>query len=390
MLRILGFIVAGAELTSEQTTLLPLKMLEGNESNKESVLLRKPLQYEELLDSLFNNSYNLTNFTRDDWEAPTFMTILVPTVFSIIFMIGSVGNIFTIYIVTRRIKLKSTTSVYILSLACADLLFVITSPLFAAEFLLAPEYKFGEIGCRLIDAMDIMTMLASVFTLTVMSIDRFFAVVFPLKTMAYRLRAVASYVNIAVWTLSFVFSLPMIIMAKEGPSRLADGSVIRSCQSLMDDEFDKLYKTTIFIFAFPIPFVIILVCYITIAVTLLSKGGLTAIAETNKSRQSKQRVAKMVLIIVIVFFVCWLPFWTMMMLAVYGMIEWSQSLFYVNFTLVCISYSNSCANPLLYTLLSHNVRRKLRMRGTSTMGSERISEANTTHLHRKSIRGKSY
>ncbi|XP_070571363.1 somatostatin receptor type 2-like [Ptychodera flava] len=356
----------------------------------DSFPIRKPLQhdsedYESLFLDFFNSSLLPSNSTQ---EFSTLMTVMASTIFSMIFVVGVVGNIFTIYVVTRRIKLKSTTSVYILSLACADLLFVLTSPLFAVQFLLGPDNKFGEIGCRLIDAMDIFTMLTGIFTLTVMSVDRFFAVVFPLKAMAYRLRAVASYVNVAVWLISFVFSLPMMIMVNEVTITNSDGSTVQRCESLMDEEFDKVYKTVIFVFAFPLPFFIISVCYLTIVSTLLRKNGSAAIAETNKSRQSKQRVAKMVLIIVVVFFICWLPFWIIMMLVVYEVITPTPVLMYLNLALVCLSYINSCANPLLYTLLSHNVRRKLRMRGSSTVVSDRISEANTTNLNRKSLRSK--
>ncbi|XP_077991585.1 somatostatin receptor type 4-like [Glandiceps talaboti] len=333
-------------------------------------------------DDSFQSSDNTTS-------TPSLLNVIVPPVFSMIFVIGVIGNTFTIYVVTRRIKLKSTTSVYILSLACADLIFVLACPMVAVDYLIT-DYKFGEIGCRLIFGIDIMTMLTGVFTLTVMSADRFFAVVFPLKAMAYRLRAIASYVNIAVWVTSLLFSLPMMIMVKVKEVKVEEpnGTTIRSCQTLMDEQFDKIYKTIVFVFAFPIPFLIITVCYVTIVCTLLSKNGSTAMAETSKSRQTKKRVARMVLVIVVVFFICWLPFWLLIMLNVYGLLPLTQEIVFLNFAFVCLSYSNSCANPLLYTLLSHNVRRKLRMRGSSTLASDRISEANTTQLTRKSIRYK--
>nr|XP_006817685.1 PREDICTED: urotensin-2 receptor-like [Saccoglossus kowalevskii] len=103
---------------------------------------------------------------------PRFLSVslIVAIAFTLIFVTGVPGNLLTIYVIARKGQVQTTTNVYILSLSCADLVFVLCSPLYAVEFLVIGN-KFGEVGCRLRDTLDICTMLASIFTLSVMSID---------------------------------------------------------------------------------------------------------------------------------------------------------------------------------------------------------------------------
>ncbi|XP_070579882.1 mu-type opioid receptor-like [Ptychodera flava] len=305
---------------------------------------------------------NRTNITEEVWNAPdtTVIDAIIAVTFTLIFLTGVPGNLLTIYVIARKGRVKTTTNVYILSLACADLVFVLCSPFYAVEYL-SVDNKLGDIGCRLRDALDVYTMLASIFTLTIMSIDRFVAVVFPIKSLGYRSDDVAKCINVVIWIVSFTVALPKIIFNHEVTYHLGDG-VYRLCRNKMSEEAERAHITTIFVLAFPIPFLIITFCYVSMVISLMTSKNDSPLTESDESKQSKRRVARMVLGIVIAFFICWLPFWIYQMIRKYStlVITNSISVYIVQFVFIALTYVNSCLNPLLYTFLSGNFRKNVK------------------------------
>ena len=107
--------------------------------------------------------------------------IIVPTLFGIIAFLGVIGNTLVIVVVITNHQMRSTTNVLILNLAVADLLFVIFCIPFTATDYVLPEWKFGLVVCQAVQYLIYVTSYVSIYTLILMSIDRFLAVVFPVR-----------------------------------------------------------------------------------------------------------------------------------------------------------------------------------------------------------------
>lgn len=74
----------------------------------------------------------------------------------------------------------------------------------------------------------------------------------------------------------------------------------------------------------------------------------------TKRRKSERKVTRMVVIIVLVFVLCWLPFFTTNIVNLIHIIPENKTTVY--FFLVILTYVNSCANPVLYGFLSDNFK----------------------------------
>lgn len=98
--------------------------------------------------------------------------VIVPLFFGIIGILGLAGNSLVVVVVAANPGMRSTTNILIINLAVADLLFVIFCiPFTAADFVL-PYWPFGNVWCKIVQYLIIVTANASVYTLVLMSLDR--------------------------------------------------------------------------------------------------------------------------------------------------------------------------------------------------------------------------
>ncbi|XP_009864289.1 PREDICTED: urotensin-2 receptor-like, partial [Apaloderma vittatum] len=127
---------------------------------------------------------------------------------------GVVGNIYTVVVASGRVAGRSAGSlgVYVINLALADLLYLSTIPFVVCTYF-AHDWFFGDVGCRLLLSLDLLTMHASIFLLTAMSLERYWAVTRPLlarrASNAYRKLASA-----VLWLLSLLLTAPMMAMTQ--------------------------------------------------------------------------------------------------------------------------------------------------------------------------------
>uniref|UniRef100_A0A667Z6G2 Somatostatin receptor 5 n=1 Tax=Myripristis murdjan TaxID=586833 RepID=A0A667Z6G2_9TELE len=277
-------------------------------------------------------------------------TITTAVIYITVFIIGLLGNTLVIYVVVRYAKMKTVTNMYILNLALADELYILGIPFLGTQGVLS-YWPYGEFLCKVCMTADAMSQFSSIFCLTVMSIDRYLAVVHPIRSAKWRRPQVAKVFNVMVWVVSFLVVLPVMIY-----SDVQDW--FNSCNISWPEPQD-LWSTAFILYTsilgFFGPLLIICLCYLLIVIKVRSAGvrvGLT------KRRKSERKVTRMVVVIVVVFVLCWLPFFlTNMVNLVYIIPENNAALY---FFLVILTYVNSCANPLLYGFLSDNFKQSFR------------------------------
>jgi len=175
-------------------------------------------------------------------------TAVLSTVHLLICISGIVGNSCVIVVIARYAKTKTVTNLYIANLAVADLCFLVGLPLIVTTSILQrwvfgnygepigsrtqatqgthlrphtttpstsilKRWVFGDIICRLFFVSTSINWFASMFILTVMSVDRYLAVCWPVASLRYRTLAIARVVCACVWAASMLAMLPIMIYA---------------------------------------------------------------------------------------------------------------------------------------------------------------------------------
>ncbi|XP_041740650.1 somatostatin receptor type 1 [Coregonus clupeaformis] len=290
--------------------------------------------------------YNSSLDYEDYDQEPDASKIIIPSIYALVCCVGLTGNTMVIYVILKYAKMKTATNIYILNLAIADELFMLSVP-FLATSAAVRHWPFGSLMCRLVLSVDGINMFTSIFCLTVLSVDRYVAVVHPIKAARYRRPTVAKLVNVCVWGLSLLVILPIIIFADTVPAQ--DGGV--DCNFLWPEAaWSEAFVVYTFLLGFLLPVGAICLCY-CLMVARMRAVGLKA--GWLQRRRSEKKITRMVLCVVTVFVLCWMPFYIVQLVSVFHHPPNPM----VTQLFVILSYANSGANPILYGFVSDNFRR---------------------------------
>ncbi|KAF3853183.1 hypothetical protein F7725_013871 [Dissostichus mawsoni] len=293
-------------------------------------------------------------------------TFTISTILSIMCFVGVSGNIYTLVVMCHSMRTAASMYIYIINLALADLLYLLTIPFVVCTHFLKGWY-FGDAGCRILISMDFLTMHASIFTLTIMSTERYFAVLKPLDTVK-RSKSYRKAIALLVWLASLILTLPMIVSIQ----MMTVGNKAM-CQPTLSPLSYKVYISFLFCTSIVAPGLIIGYLYIQLARTYW-------VSQTETFKQTisfpiRRSVLYLIFTIVLLFWACFLPFWIWQLLGQFhpSLPLSTKAKRNINYLTTCLTYSNSCINPFLYTLLTKNYKEYLRKHKRSWSASSYFS-----------------
>ncbi|KAM9156645.1 neuromedin-B receptor [Pangshura tecta] len=314
---------------------------------------------------------------------------VIPSLYLLIITVGLLGNITLVKIFISNSAMRSVPNIFISSLAAGDLLLLVTCMPVDASRYLFEEWMFGNVGCKLIPAIQLTSVGVSVFTLTALSADRYKAIVNPMDIQTSNAVLWTCFKAVAIWIISMMLSVPEAVFSEVAHINGTDNVSFRACipYPKTDDMHPKIHSVLIFLVYFLIPLTIISIYYYHIAKTLIkSAHNIPGEYSEHSKRQmeTRKRLAKIVLVFVGCFAICWFPNHVLYMYRSFNYSEIDPSLGHMIITLVArvLSFCNSCVNPFALYFLSESFRRHFNSQLCCGRKSHR--ERTTSYLLRSS------
>ncbi|KAM4592259.1 galanin receptor type 1b [Odontesthes bonariensis] len=286
--------------------------------------------------------------------------VIVPVVFGLIFVVGVVGNSLVMVVIGRvkhgggGARAISPTNIFILNLSVADLLFLLFCVPFHATIYSLPQWVFGAFLCTFGHFFSSVSMLVSIFTLVAMSVDRYIAVVRSRKSAYARSPRNALVGLCVIWSASLVCSVPVAQHQVLTDHPAAPNSTF--CWESWSGASRPAYRVSILGLGFVLPLLLICCCYTRVLCHLHKKMK----NMSKKSKRSKRKTTQTILLVVTAFTICWLPHHIIAMWVEFGTFTLTDASFAFRIVAHCLSYGNSCVNPVLYAFLSENFRKACR------------------------------
>ncbi|XP_005483712.2 neuropeptide Y receptor type 2 [Zonotrichia albicollis] len=281
--------------------------------------------------------------------------VILIAAYSLIILLGFIGNSLVIYIIVKYKTMRTVTNFFIANLALADLMVDTLCLPFTLVYTLLDEWKFGAVLCHLVPYAQALSVHVSTLTLTVIALDRYRCIVFHLDS---RISKRLSFTIIAVmWLAAAVLAGPLAIFREyryeEIPSINLKMAVCSEKWPSANNRDATIYSLSMLLLQYVLPLAIICYAYTRIWFKLKNHVSPTS---RNENQCRRRKTTKMLVMVVVVFAVCWLPF-HIFQLAIdldLVLIFHEYKLLYTVFHVgaMCSTF----VNPLLYGWMNKNYR----------------------------------
>ncbi|XP_055605204.1 cardioacceleratory peptide receptor [Uranotaenia lowii] len=270
-------------------------------------------------------------------HAPTLYksAVIRVIVLSAMALVSLLGNIATMWNIRknrkfRRLARHNWSAIYslIFHLSIADLLVTVFCMIGEAAWSYTVEWVAGSVACKLFKVVQMFSLYLSTYVLVLVGVDRWVAVKYPMKSLNTARRC--HRFLLGAYMLSFVLSIPQWIIF-----RVAKGPFLEDYYQCVTHGFydfrwqEQLYTTFTLIFMFIIPLLILIGSYLSTFRTISSSEKVFRIdptisdrsfyrrSDTNRQRlihKAKMKSLRISVVIVVVFIVCWTPYYIMMLI----------------------------------------------------------------------------
>ncbi|EDO35556.1 predicted protein, partial [Nematostella vectensis] len=275
--------------------------------------------------------------------------------YAVIFPISLLGNSLVLFVVYRHHTLRNALNYLIVNMAIADLLVTIFTMPYSVSYLYIQNRwfggVFGEILCKVVQSAVAISIAASIFTLTTITIDRFISIVYVWKqtlTLGTSKLALVLIWVFSVGMFGFYFRAYRVNKSARG----------LSCDPKYDfapEEFPKYFAVCMFVFLYAVPLALMAVLYSIICRKLFKKemGG----GGDEQINNKKKRVIKMLITCTIFFAICWLPLHVLHFLIYFDLMSFLCSPLFLRLFGFWLGHANSALNPILYVIFNKTFRK---------------------------------
>ncbi|XP_038647378.1 cholecystokinin receptor type A [Scyliorhinus canicula] len=332
--------------------------------------------------------------------------------YCLFFLLSLLGNVLIIAVLLRNKRLRTVTNTFLLSLATSDLMLC----LFCMPFTLIPnllkDFIFGSAVCKAVAYFMGISVSVSTFSLVAISLERYSAICKPLKSRVWQTKSHAFKVIAATWLLSVVVMLPYPIYNTLVPFTRVNNSTGNMCRLLWPNDFtQQSWYIFLLLILFLVPGIVMTIAYGLISRELYSgiqfeinrrkrsqvrkvsscgsdgrceDGDGCYIQNIKRNRavemqrlsssnsvkadrprcnssaanlMAKKRVIRMLIVIVIMFFICWTPIFCVNAWRAFDKSSADRLLSGTPISFIhLLSYTSACVNPIIYCFMNKRFR----------------------------------
>lgn len=256
------------------------------------------------------------------------------------FMIGVPGNIAVILYILLRFKKNNFTVHLMLNLAAADILCLITVPVWIYSEL----ENIDQVTCKFFAALVYCSAYSGVITVTMLSVYRCLRIQHPQLCSRMNNRRERALL-ISCWALALLFSCPGVLTQE-----IVQGESKMECERILKSETSRIVALLESLLGFFLPFTVMLTSYYCLYKTA-----------TQGSFSHRHRPTKLVTRIIVVFFIFWAPHQIIKLEEICAaFLQLEPVLSFIGDIAGCLTFINSCVNPFLYAFSSKSLRKRKR------------------------------
>ncbi|KAM9792296.1 neuropeptide FF receptor 2-like [Neosynchiropus ocellatus] len=263
-----------------------------------------------------NDLANLENMLL--WSVQEPHTIILTVMYCVSFILGFIGNLMSLRVLTnrhsRRLAGVHATRNLLVNLAVCDLAVVCVCMPITMGSQIYTAWVYGDFLCRVVPFTQAVSVSASVLTLTVISVNRYYSVKSPLqaRSMFTRRRILATVAM--VWTVSSVICAPIAVMNRRREISIGTFVILVCQEEWPEARLKQGYNVLLFVMLYCLPVTFNLtIGFLTGRRLWGSKKSPFADLDPRSQAlhtsrlKTRQKVAKMVVCLVLLFAVSWLP-----------------------------------------------------------------------------------
>ncbi|KFV99643.1 PREDICTED: B2 bradykinin receptor [Eurypyga helias] len=273
-----------------------------------------------------------------------------------IFILGAIENSFVLIVLCFHKSRCTVAEIYLANMALADLMLVCALPFWAINISNKFNWPFGLFLCKAVNIMSYMNFYSSIYFLTLVSIDRYLALVKTMSLGRMRRTVCAKWNSFVVWTCALLICSPTMVFRNLQYYKEYN---ITACGLVYPARYwEPVNNCLLNIVGFVIP-----LCVITYCTTQIIKALRSNELRKLKLVQTERRATMLVLAVLLLFIICWLPF---------QISTFIDTIRYLAPTFKCLeevndiitqvgtycAFSNSCLNPVLYVIVGKHFQKK--------------------------------
>ncbi|XP_007531493.1 C-C chemokine receptor type 1 [Erinaceus europaeus] len=286
-------------------------------------------------------------------EVRAFGAQLLPPLYSLVFIIGLVGNILVVLVLMQNKRLKSMTSIYLLNLAVSDLLFLFTLP-FWIDYNLKDNWAFGNATCKFLSGLYYMGLYSEIFFIILLTVDRYLAIVHAVFALRARTVPFGIISSAFTWLLAVLASIPGLYFSKtQWEFSHYTCSLHYPYESLR--QWKQFQALKLNLLGLVMPLLVMTVCYAGIIKVLLKRPN-----------EKKAKAVRLIFVIMVIFFLFWTPYNLAVLVSAFqdsfftDECEQSKQLDLAIQVTEVIAYTHCCVNPIVYVFVGERFRKYLR------------------------------